>query len=202
MVHNPRGLLEDPSKEEEQEEETSVAPPGAPRPKKELKEMVKKELIAYCNSLVKQVARKQLTIEDLRKKKGVPNTASLGECKQCKVHEGRYTDVIDENRMKDEKHEDEIENLEDQNEGLKKDIVKLENEKTRLENEAKIEVVRMKAVEDQLAKAEAQCVFYQGRLFPVQTPAHGATHGASVSMAGGGGNRVPSPAGFFASPPE
>ena len=87
--------------------------------------MTKKELIAHCNSLVKQVARKQLTIEDLRKKKGVPNTASLGECKQCKVHEGRYTDVIYENRMKDEKYRDESENLEDQIEGLKKDIARI-----------------------------------------------------------------------------
>ena len=104
--------------------------------------------------------------------------------------------------MEDEKYRGEIEDLEDQNEGLKKDIVKLENEKTKLENEAKIEVVRMKAVNDQLAKVEAQSLFYQARLFPVQTPGHGATHVGSVSMAGGGGNRVPSPAGFFASPPE
>ena len=118
-------ILEEPSYEEEQEEETSVAPPGAPRPKKELKEMTKKELIAHCNSLVKKVARKQITIEDLRKKKGVPNTASLGECKQCKVLEGRYTDVIYENRMKDEKYRDESENLEDQIEGLKKDIARI-----------------------------------------------------------------------------
>ena len=164
--------------------------------------MTKKELIAKCNSLVRTVARKQLAIEDLRKKKGVPNTADLEECKHCKVYEERYTAAIDESLDAEEKHRGEIEDLEIQNEGLKKDIVKLENEKTRLENEAKIEVVRKKAVEDQLAKAEAQCVFYQGRLFPLQTPAHGATHAASVSMAGGGGNRVPSPAGFFASPPE
>ena len=164
--------------------------------------MTKKELIAHCNSLVKKVARKQLTIEDLRKKKGVPNTADLGECKHCKVYEERYTAAIDESLNEEEKYRGEIEDLEDQHEKLKKDNVTLQNEKTRLENEAKIEVVRKKAVEDQLAKAEAQCVFYQGRLFPLQTPAHGATHAASVSMAGGGGNRVPSPAGFFASPPE
>ena len=163
--------------------------------------MTKKELIAQCNSLVKKVARKQLAIEDLRKKKGVPNTADLGECKHCKVYEERYTDAIDDARQDKEDSRGQIEDLEDETEKLKKDIVKLENEKTRLENEAKIEVVRMKAVEDQLAKAEAQCVFYQGRLFPVQTPAHGATHGASVSMAGGG-NRGLSPAAFFASPPE
>jgi len=87
--------------------------------------MTKKELIAHCNSLVKKVARKQITIEDLRKKKGVRNTASLGECKQCKVLEGRYTDVIYENRMKDEKYRDESENLEDQIEGLKKDIARI-----------------------------------------------------------------------------
>ena len=45
----------------------------------------------------------------------------------------------------------------------------------------------MKAVEDQLVKAEAQSLFYQSRLFPGATPTHGAAHGASVSMAGGGG---------------
>ena len=159
--------------------------------------MVKKELIAHCNSLVKQVARKQLTIEDLRKKKGVPNTASLGECKQCKVHEGRYTDVIYENRMKDEKYRGEIENLEDQIEGLKKDIAKLQNEKTKLENDAQIEVVRLKAVNDQLAEAKALSLFFQGRLFPVQTPTHGATHAASVSMAGGGGESNPVSCSLF-----
>ena len=163
--------------------------------------MTKKELITQCTSLVKKVARKQLTIGDLRKKKGVPLTA----CAECKVkdqaYEERYRAAIDESFDAEEKYTGQIEVLENQNEGLKKDIVKLENEQTRLENEAKIEAVRMKAVEDQLAKAEAQCVFYQGRLFPVQTPAHGATHGASVSMAGGG-NRGLSPAAFFASPPE
>ena len=164
--------------------------------------MTKKELIAHCNSLVKKVARKQLTIEDLRKKKGVPNTADLGECKHCKVYEERYTAAIDEAGQDEEKYRGQIEDLEDQNRELKKDIVKLENEQTRLENEAKIEVVRKKAVEDQLAKAEAQCVFYQARLFPVQTPGHGAPQVGSVSMAGGGGNRVPSPAGFLASPTE
>ena len=93
-----------------------------------------------------------------------------------------------------------IEDLEEQKEKLKKDNVTLQNEKTRLENDAKIEAVRMKAVEDQLLKAEAQCLFYQTKLFPVQTPAHGATQGASISMAGGGGNRGLSPAAFFASP--
>ena len=164
--------------------------------------MTKKELIAKCNSLVRTVARKQLAIEDLRKKKGVPNTADLGECKHCKVYEERYTAAIDEARTEEEKHLGEIEDLQDQIKGLKKDIVTLENGKTKLENEAKIEVVRMKAVNDQLLKAEAQSLFYQARLFPVQTPAHGATQGASISMAGGGGNRVASPAGFFASPPE
>ena len=164
--------------------------------------MTKKELIAQCNSFVKKVARKQLAIEDLRKKKGVPNTA----CAECKVkdqvYQERYTAAIDEAVNEEEKYRGEIEDLEDQTKNLKKDIVKLENEKRGLENEAKIEAVRMKAVEDQLAKAEAQSLFYQTKLFPAQTPAHGATHGASVSMAGGGGNRVASPAGFFASPPE
>ena len=110
--------------------------------------------------------------------------------------------VIKINHVYQEKHLGEVEDLQDQIKGLKKDIVTLENGKTKLENEAKVEAVRMKAVEDQLAKAEAQCVFYQGRLFPVQTPTNGAAHGASVSMAGGGGNRVASPAAFFASPPE
>ena len=164
--------------------------------------MTKKELIAHCNSLVKKVARKQLTIEDLKKKKGSSNTAALGDCKHCKVYEERYTNAIAEARTEAEKHLGETEDLEDQIKGLKKDIVTLENGKTKLENEAKVEAVRMKAVEDQLAKAEAQSLFYQSRLFPGATPTHGAAHGASVSMAGGGGNRVPSPAGRFASPPE
>ena len=195
-------ILEEPSYEEEQEEETSVAPPGAPRPKKELKEMTKKELIAHCNSLVKKVARKQITIEDLRKKKGVRNTASLGECKQCKVLEGRYTDVIYENRMKDEKYRGEIENLEDQIEGLKKDIAKLENEKTKLVNDALIEAVKLKGVNDLLVKAETQSLFYQTQLFPVKTPSNAAQHTASVSMMGGGGNRGLSPAAFMTSPTE
>ena len=91
--------------------------------------MTKKELIAHCNSLVKKVARKQLTIEDLKKKKGSSNTAALGECKHCKVYEDQLTGAINEARMEDEKYRGEIEDLEDQNEGLKKDIVKLENEK-------------------------------------------------------------------------
>ena len=164
--------------------------------------MTKKELIAHCNSLVKKVARKQLTIEDLKKKKGSSNTAALGDCKHCKVYEERYTNAIAEARTEAEKHLGETEDLEDQIKGLKKDIVTLENGKTKLENEAKVEAVRMKAVEDQLAKAEAQSLFYQSRLFPGATPTHGAAHGASVSMAGGGGNRVPSPAAFFASPTE
>ena len=164
--------------------------------------MTKKELIAQCNSLVKKVARKQLAIEDLRKKKGVPNTA----CAECKVkdqvYQDKLTSVIDEAVNDEEKYRGEIEDLEDQIEKLKKDNVTLQNEKTGLENEAKIEVVRMKAVNDQLTEAKAQSLFYQARLFPVQTPAHGATYAASISMAGGGGNRVASPAGFFASPPE
>ena len=195
-------ILEEPSYEEEQEEETSVAPPGAPRPKKKLEDMLKKELIAHCNSLVKKVARNQIAIEALRKKKGVPNTASLGECKQCKVLEGRYTDVIYENRMKDEKYRDESENYEDEIEGLKKDIAKLQNEKTKLENEALIEVVRLKALNDQLVKSEALSLFYQSQLFQVKTPSNAAQHTASVSMAGGGGNRGLSPAAFMTSPTE
>ena len=63
--------------------------------------MTKKELIAHCNSLVKKVARKQLTIEDLKKKKGFSNADALGECKHCKVYEERYTDAIDEARTEE-----------------------------------------------------------------------------------------------------
>ena len=100
--------------------------------------MTKKELIANCNSLVKKVARKQLAIEDLRKKKGVPNTAAFAECKDCKVYEDQLTLAIDEARQDEEDRRGEIEDLEDQKEKLKKDNVTLQNEKTRLENEAKI----------------------------------------------------------------
>ena len=162
--------------------------------------MARKELIAHCNSLVKKVARKQLTIEDLRKKKGVPNTAALGECKHCKVYEDRYTDAIAEARNEEEDLKGEIEDLEDQIKGLQKDNVTLQNEKTRLENEAKIEAVKMKGVNDQLVKAETQSLFYQTRLFPVATPTHAGHRHDSISMAGGGGNPGPSPAHFTGSP--
>ena len=162
--------------------------------------MARKELIAHCNSLVKKVARKQLTIEDLRKKKGVPNTAALGECKHCKVYEDRYTDAIKDAHMEEQKYRGEIEDLEDQIKGLQKDNVTLQNEKTKLENEAKIEAVKMKGVNDQLAKAETQSLFYQTRLFPVATPTHAGHRHDSISMAGGGGNPGPSPAHFTGSP--
>ena len=144
--------------------------------------------------------RDRLTIEDLRKKKGVANTAVLGECKHCKVYEDRYTDAIAEARNEIEDLKGEIEDLENKNKGLKQDIVKLENEKTKLENEAKIEAVKMKGVKDQLAKAETQSLFYQTRLFPVATPTHAGHRHDSISMAGGGGNPGPSPAHFTGSP--
>ena len=91
--------------------------------------MTKKELIAKCNSLVRTVARKQLAIEDLRKKKGVPNTA----CAECKVKDQVYQDkltcVFDEAVNEEEKYRGEIEDLEKQKEKLKKDNVALQNEK-------------------------------------------------------------------------
>jgi hypothetical protein len=162
--------------------------------------MKNKELIAHCNSLVKKVARKQLTIEDLRKKKGVPNTA----CEECKVKDHDYTahvtNLMHEAVMDEEKFEGLIKDLENQNEQSKKDIVKLENEKTKLENEAKIEAVKMKGVNDLLLESKAQSSFYQSRLFPVQTPSQAAHRQDSISMAGEGGNRGPSPGHFAGSP--
>ena len=70
--------------------------------------MTKKELIAKCNSLVRTVARKQLAIEDLRKKKGVPNTA-CAECKvKDRVYEDQLTDAIVEARNEEENYRGEI----------------------------------------------------------------------------------------------
>ena len=106
---------EDPSNDEEPEVQNTEAPPNASRPKKELKDMTKKELMAHCNSLVKQVAKKQITIEDLRKKKGVPNTV----CAECKVkdqvYENQLTDAMAEARNEKENYRGEIEDLEVKN---------------------------------------------------------------------------------------
>ncbi len=55
----------------------------------------------------------------------------------------------------------------------------------------------MKALSGNLTEVKEEARFYKGRLFPDHTPAHGATHAASVSMTGGGGNRGASPALIF-----
>jgi len=46
-----------------------MAPPHASQPKKEPKDMRMKELLAHCNTLLRKVAKKQITIAELRRKK-------------------------------------------------------------------------------------------------------------------------------------
>jgi hypothetical protein len=96
-----------------------------------------------------------------------------------------------------------MEEQEERNTKNAEEIKKLEDKIVKLENEAKIEVVKMEALTKHLNKAEDEVKFYKSRCFPDHTPAHGATYAASVSVAGAGGNRVPSPAAaFFTSPPQ
>jgi len=177
-------------------------PDGASRRKKDLKDMGKKELIAHCTTIGKKLARKQLTIEELKKKKCI----QMQYCADCETKNIEWNKLIDEhNRHRRQYEKDRDKLMEDQEERNAKnaeDLKKLEDKIVKLENEAKIEEVKMKALSDNLGKAEDEVKFYKGRLFPDHTPAHGATHAASVSMAGGGGNRVPSPAAFFTSPPQ
>ena len=167
--------------------------------------MKKKELIAHSSTIAKKLARKQLTIEDLRKKKGVP----MQDCADCETKNIQWNKLISEHSLERGNYENaRVELMEEQEERNAKnaeDLKKLEDKIVKLENEAKsqIEVVKMEAVTKNLVKVEDEVKFYKSRLFPDHTPAHGAAHAASVSMiGGGGGNRVPSPAAFFTSPPQ
>jgi hypothetical protein len=175
-------------------------PDGASRRKKDLKDMGKKELIAHCTTIAKKLARKQLAIEDLKKKKGI----QMRDCADCEAKNIQWNDLISEHNLErgdaENARDKLMEDQEERNAKNAEDLKKLEDKIVKLENEAKIEEVKMKALSDNLGKAEDEVKFYKGRLFPDHTPAHGATHAASVSMAGGGGNRVPSPAAFFTSP--
>ena len=53
--------------------------------------MTKKEPIAHCNTLERKVARKQLTIEDLRKKKSWPKE----DYADCKIKDYDYNNLRD-----------------------------------------------------------------------------------------------------------
>jgi len=191
----------EPSNEEEPEAASIAGPPDASQPKKEPKDMIKKELIAYCTTLIKKVARKQLSIHDLKKKKGVANTA----CEECKVITERYEDKLQRCNAnyleyKDE-HISDYRKLVEENTKLTEDIKKLKDENVEIKHDAAIEKVKMEGVSKTLTDARDEVKFYKSRLFPDHTPAHGANHAASISMAGGGGNRGASPAAFIMSPP-
>ena len=163
--------------------------------------MNKKALLAHCTTIAKKVARKQLAIEDLKKKKGFPKQ----DCADCEAKNIQWNDMISTQNL--QRHIDEdsraelIKEQDERNAKNTEDLKKLQDEIVQLKNVAKIEEVKMEAVTKSLGEHKEEVRFYKGRLFPDHTPAHGATHGASVSMAGGG-NRGLSPAAFFASPPE
>lgn len=163
--------------------------------------MNKKALLAHCTTIAKKVARKQLAIEDLKKKKGFP----MQDCADCEAKNIQWNDMISTQNL--QRHIDEdsraelIKEQDERNAKNTEDLRKLQDEIVQLKNVAKIEEVKMEAVTKSLGEHKEEVRFYKGRLFPDHTPAHGATHAASVSMIGGGGNRVPSPAAFFTSPP-
>jgi hypothetical protein len=163
--------------------------------------MKKKELIAHCTTIAKKVARKQLTIEDLKKKKGIP----MQDCADCEAKNIQWNEMISKQGLQRRTAENSrvqlIVEQDERNAKNTEDLKKLQDEIVQLKNAAKIEEVKMEALTKSLGKVEEEVKFYKGRLFPDHTPAHGATHAASVSMIGGGGNRVPSPAAFFTSPP-
>ena len=177
-------------------------PDGASRRKKDLKHMGKKELIAHCTTIGKKLARKQLTIEELKKKKCI----QMQDCADCEAKNIQWNDMISKRSLERANYEAaRVELMEEQDERNAKnaeDLKKLQNEIVELKNEAKIEKVKMEAVTQNLGKAEDEVKFYKGRLFRDDTPAHGATHAASVSMLGGGGNRGASPAAFITSPQD
>ncbi len=71
-------IVKDPSNAEEPEGVNIIVPDGASRRKKDLKHMAKKELIAHCTTIGKKLVRKQLAIEDLKKKKRYSNAGLCG----------------------------------------------------------------------------------------------------------------------------
>ena len=175
-------IAKDPSNGEEPEGVNIIAPDGASRQKKEPKHMNKKAPLAHCTTIAKKVARKQLAIEDLKKKKGFP----MQDCADCEAKNIQWNDMISTQNLQRHKDEDSraelIKEQDERNAKNTEDLKKLQDEIVQLKNVAKIEEVKMEALTKSLGKVEEEVRFYKGRLFPDYTPAHGATHAASVSM--------------------
>ena len=177
-----------------------MAPPRASQPKKESKDMTKKELMAHCNTLLRKVARKQITIAELRKKKGITKE----DCAECIVKDKLHKDLLD--RAKDATLEDKeirdglVEKHEAQISKLTEKIIELQNKNRELQSQLDIEKIKMVAKVEALEKVEISCEFYKGRLFQDRTPTHAGHHAASVSMMGGGGYRGQSLANYTPSP--
>ena len=172
----------DPTNEEEPEAANIGGPPDASKPKKEPKDMNKKELIGYCNMLAKKVARKQLAIHDLKKKKGVANT----DCEECKNITQRCEDKLqlwrDTHEEQEQESRGEFKVLQVEITKLTEDNRKLGNDITEHTHDKKIAALKLEAMSDLLKKVEATNAFYQGQLFPDR---RAALHAGSVSIAGG-----------------
>ena len=159
--------------------------------------MNKKALLAHCTTIAKKVARKQLAIENLKKKKGFP----MQDCADCEAKNIQWNDMISTQNL--QRHIDEdsraelIKEQDERNAKNTEDLKKLQDEIVQLKNVAKIEEVKMEAVTKSLGEHKEEVRFYKGRLFPDHTPAHGATHAASVSMIGGGGESSPISCSLF-----
>ena len=162
--------------------------------------MTKKDLIAHCITLGKKLARKQITIEDLRKKKGV----RMHDCADCKEKDRVYKDQLTEanadHLTAEEIRNGVIEEHEARNSQLAEDLIEVEKKIIELKHEAEIDRIKMESKVKELAKVEKEKEFYKNRLFPDHTPTQAATHAASISMMGGGGNLGQSPANHTASP--
>ena len=177
-----------------------MAPPHASQPKKEPKDMTKKDLVAHCNTLLRKVARKQITIAELKKKKGITKE----DCAECIVKDQLNKDLLD--RAKDARLEDKeirdglVVEHEAKNSKLTEKNNELQNKNRELQSQLDIEKIKMAAKVEALEKVEISCEFYKGRLFKDYSPTHAGHHAASVSMMGGGGyrghslpNNTPSP---------
>ena len=162
--------------------------------------MTKKDLVAHCNTLIRKVARKQITIAELRKKKGMP----IQDCAECRVKIKLHKDLLD--RAKDATLEDKeirdglVEKHEAQISKLTEKIIELQNKNRELQSQQDIEKIKMAAKVDALEKVEISCEFFKGRLFQDRTPTHAGHHAASVSMMGAGGYRGQSLPNYTPSP--
>ena len=92
--------------------------------------MNKKALLAHCTTIAKKVARKQLAIQDLKKKKGFP----MQDCADCEAKNIQWNDMIskqDLQRRKDEDSRAELIKEEDErNAKNTEDLRKLQDEIT------------------------------------------------------------------------